>query len=102
MTWPSGPPLRTLGCLAQVVIVCGGAPPPDALRAGATLMAGALIGAPTLLSLSAVVAFVVFLTEWVSTNASTALLAPVFLSIATSRGLSPPLVAAAMAAWVFA
>lgn len=43
MTWPSGPLLRTLGCLALAALVYGSAPPPDALRAGLALFV--LIGA---------------------------------------------------------
>jgi sodium-dependent dicarboxylate transporter 2/3/5 len=34
MTWPSGPLLRTLGCLALALLVYRSAPPPDALCAG--------------------------------------------------------------------
>ncbi len=64
-------------------------------------MAGALTtalqGAPTLLLLLAVVAFVVFLTELVSNTASAALLVPIFLGVAASLGLPPPLFAAAIA-----
>ena len=37
MTWPSGPLLRALGCLALAALVYGLAPPPDALRAGLAL-----------------------------------------------------------------
>ncbi|MBL8353067.1 MAG: DASS family sodium-coupled anion symporter [Burkholderiaceae bacterium] len=64
-------------------------------------MAGALTtalqGAPTLLLLLAVVAFVVFLTELVSNTASAALLVPIFVGVAASLGLPPPLFAAAIA-----
>jgi len=64
-------------------------------------MAGALTGAlqdaPTLLLLLGVVAFVVFLTELVSNTASAALLVPIFLGVAASLGLPPPLFAAAIA-----
>jgi len=64
-------------------------------------MAGALTAAlqdaPTLLLLLAVVAFVVFLTELVSNTASAALLVPIFLGVAASLGLPPPLFAVAIA-----
>jgi sodium-dependent dicarboxylate transporter 2/3/5 len=64
-------------------------------------MAGALTGvlqdAPTLLLLLGVVAFVVFLTELVSNTASAALLVPIFVGVAASMGLPPPLFAAAIA-----
>lgn len=64
-------------------------------------MAGALTGAlkdaPTLLLLLGVVAFVVLLTELVSNTASAALLVPIFLGVAASLGLPPPLFAAAIA-----
>lgn len=64
-------------------------------------MAGALTAAlqdaPTLLLLLGVVAFVVFLTELVSNTASAALLVPIFLGVAASLGLPPPLFAAAIA-----
>ncbi|HPG77896.1 MAG TPA: DASS family sodium-coupled anion symporter [Piscinibacter sp.] len=64
-------------------------------------MAGALTAAlqdaPTLLLLLVVVAFVVFLTELVSNTASAALLVPIFLGVAASLGLPPPLFAVAIA-----
>ena len=64
-------------------------------------LAGALThslqGAPTLVLLLGVVAFVVFLTELVSNTASAALLVPIFLGVAGSLGLPPPLFAAAIA-----
>lgn len=64
-------------------------------------LAGALTetlqGAPTVLLLLGVVAFVVFLTELVSNTASAALLVPIFLGVATTLGLPPPLFAAAIA-----
>ncbi len=64
-------------------------------------MAGALTAAlqdaPTLLLLLGLVAFVVFLTELVSNTASAALLVPIFLGVAASLGLPPPLFAAAIA-----
>jgi solute carrier family 13 (sodium-dependent dicarboxylate transporter), member 2/3/5 len=62
----------------------------DALTAG-------LQGAPTLLLLLGVLAFVVFLTELVSNTASAALLVPIFLGVAASLGLPPALFAAAIA-----
>jgi sodium-dependent dicarboxylate transporter 2/3/5 len=61
-------------------------------------LTGALHGAPTVLLLLAVVAFVVFLTELVSNTASAALLVPIFLGVAAALGLPPPLFAAAIAA----
>lgn len=64
-------------------------------------LAGALTNlledAPALLLLLGVVAFVVFLTELVSNTASAALLIPIFLGVATSLGLPPPLFAVAIA-----
>jgi sodium-dependent dicarboxylate transporter 2/3/5 len=60
-------------------------------------LTAALQDAPTLLLLLAVVAFVVFLTELVSNTASAALLVPIFLGVAASLGLPPPLFAAAIA-----
>ncbi|KWT82842.1 MULTISPECIES: DASS family sodium-coupled anion symporter [unclassified Variovorax] len=64
-------------------------------------MAGALIdtlhGAPLILLLVGVVAFVVFLTELVSNTASAALLVPIFLGVAAALGLPPPLFAASIA-----
>jgi sodium-dependent dicarboxylate transporter 2/3/5 len=57
----------------------------------------ALHGAPTVLLLLGVVAFVVFLTELVSNTASAALLVPIFLGVAAALGLPPPLFAAAIA-----
>lgn len=66
-----------------------------------TFLAGtltdALHGAPPLLMLIAVVAFVVFLTELVSNTATAALLVPVFMGVAAALGLPPPLFAAAIA-----
>jgi len=63
----------------------------------ARALTAALHGAPTLLLLLGVVAFVVFLTELVSNTASAALLVPVFLGVTTALGLPPPLFAAAIA-----
>ncbi|MGE0350536.1 SLC13 family permease [Hydrogenophaga sp.] len=64
-------------------------------------LAGALTdtlqGAPTVLLLLGVVAFVVFLTELVSNTASAALLVPIFLGVAATLGLPPPLFAVAIA-----
>ncbi|MCV0437890.1 MAG: SLC13 family permease [Hydrogenophaga sp.] len=64
-------------------------------------LAGALTdtlqGAPTVLLLLGVVAFVVFLTELVSNTASAALLVPIFLGVAATLGLPPSLFAAAIA-----
>ncbi|MDM7943677.1 MAG: DASS family sodium-coupled anion symporter [Hydrogenophaga sp.] len=57
----------------------------------------ALQGAPTVLLLLGVVTFVVFLTELVSNTASAALLVPIFLGVAATLGLPPPLFAAAIA-----
>ena len=54
-------------------------------------------GAPPLLLLVAVVAFVVMLTELVSNTASAALLVPIFLSVSGSLGMSPAALAAAIA-----
>lgn len=56
-----------------------------------------LQGAPTFWLLLCVVAFVVFLTELVSNTASAALLVPVFMGVAVTLGLPPPLFAAAIA-----
>lgn len=55
-------------------------------------------GAPVLLVLLGMVTFVVFLTELVSNTASAALLIPIFLGIASTLGLPPQLLAAAIAA----
>jgi sodium-dependent dicarboxylate transporter 2/3/5 len=68
-----------------------------ASRFMAGALTNALQGAPTLLLLLGVVGFVVFLTELVSNTASAALLVPIFLGVATSLGLPPPLFAAAIA-----
>lgn len=68
-----------------------------ASRFMAGAITGALQDAPTLLLLLGVVAFVVFLTELVSNTASAALLVPIFLGVAASMGLPPPLFAAAIA-----
>lgn len=56
-----------------------------------------LQGAPVLLVLLGMVAFVVFLTELVSNTASAALLIPIFLGVASALGLPPQLLAAAIA-----
>jgi sodium-dependent dicarboxylate transporter 2/3/5 len=68
-----------------------------ASRYMAGALAGALHDAPTALMLLGVVAFVVFLTELVSNTASAALLVPIFVGVAASLGLPPPLFAAAIA-----
>jgi len=68
-----------------------------ASRFMAGALTGALQGASTMLMLLGVVAFVVFLTELVSNTASAALLVPIFLGVAASLGLPPPLFAAAIA-----
>ena len=60
-------------------------------------LVAALHAAPTLVVLAGVVAFVVFLTELVSNTASAALLVPIFLGVASALGLSPTLLAAAIA-----
>ena len=77
--------------LSQVMEVSG------ASRFLASALTEALQGAPTLLLLLAVVAFVVFLTELVSNTASAALLVPIFIGVAASLGLPPLLFAAAIA-----
>lgn len=56
-----------------------------------------LHGAPPLVLMLAVVAFVVLLTELVSNTASAALLVPIFLSVAGALGLPPVALAAAIA-----
>jgi sodium-dependent dicarboxylate transporter 2/3/5 len=56
-----------------------------------------LDGAPPLLVLLGVVAFVVFLTELVSNTASAALLVPVFAGVAGALGLPPAMLAATIA-----
>jgi sodium-dependent dicarboxylate transporter 2/3/5 len=63
----------------------------------AAALTDALQGAPTVLLLLGVVAFVVFLTELVSNTASAALLVPIFVGVAATLGLPPPLFAAAIA-----
>ncbi len=77
--------------LREVMAVSG------ASRFMAGALTGALQGAPTMLMLLGVVTFVVYLTELVSHTASAALLVPIFLGVATSLGLPPPLFAAAIA-----
>jgi sodium-dependent dicarboxylate transporter 2/3/5 len=77
--------------LSQVMAASGA----SQFMAGA--LTDALQGAPPLLLLLCVVTFVVFLTELVSNTASAALLVPVFLGVAASLGLPPPLFAAAIA-----
>lgn len=77
--------------LSEVMAVSG------ASRLMASALTDALQGAPTMLMLLGVVAFVVFLTELVSNTASAALLVPIFLGVAVSLGLPPPLFAAAIA-----
>jgi len=56
-----------------------------------------LEGAPLILFLLAIVIFVVMLTEVASNTASSALLVPVFVSIAGAMGLSPTIMAAMIA-----
>jgi sodium-dependent dicarboxylate transporter 2/3/5 len=63
----------------------------------AAALTGALHGAPTVLLLLGVVAFVVFLTELVSNTAAAALLMPIFLGVSAALGLPPALFAAAIA-----
>jgi sodium-dependent dicarboxylate transporter 2/3/5 len=63
----------------------------------ADALVSALQGAPMWLLVLGVVAFVVFLTELVSNTASAALLVPIFMGVGASLGLSPPLLAAAIA-----
>lgn len=63
----------------------------------AETLTDALRSAPTVLLLLGVVSFVVFLTELVSNTASAALLVPIFLGVAEALGLSPLLLAAAIA-----
>ena len=77
--------------LSEVMAVSG------ASRFMAGALTGALRDAPTVLMLLGVVAFVVFLTELVSNTASAALLVPIFVGVAASLGLPPPLFAAAIA-----
>lgn len=77
--------------LSEVMGVSG------ASRFLADALTNALQGAPTLVVLLGVVAFVVFLTELVSNTASAALLVPIFLGVAGALGLPPPLFAAAIA-----
>lgn len=68
-----------------------------ASRFMADALIDALHGAPLVLLLAGVVAFVVFLTELVSNTASAALLIPIFLGVAAALGLPPPLFAASIA-----
>lgn len=56
-----------------------------------------LQGAPLILLLLAITAFVVLLTEVASNTASSALLVPIFVSIAGAMGLSPVIMAAMIA-----
>ncbi|NOR51404.1 MAG: Anion transporter, partial [Gammaproteobacteria bacterium] len=58
---------------------------------------GLLEGAPLILFLLAITAFVVMLTEVASNTASSALLVPIFVSIAGAMGLSPTIMAALIA-----
>ncbi|MCG9234188.1 DASS family sodium-coupled anion symporter [Vibrio harveyi] len=60
-------------------------------------LAGFLEQAGVLLTILAVVAFVVFLTEFASNTASAALLVPVFATIAEALGLSPVILSALIA-----
>ncbi|UTZ21530.1 SLC13 family permease [Vibrio campbellii] len=60
-------------------------------------LAGFLEQAGVLLTILAVVAFVVFLTEFASNTASAALLVPVFATIAEALGLSPIILSALIA-----
>jgi sodium-dependent dicarboxylate transporter 2/3/5 len=77
--------------LSEVMSVSG------ASRFMAGALTAALQGAPTVVMLLGVVTFVVFLTELVSNTASAALMVPIFLGVAASLGLPPPLFAAAIA-----
>lgn len=77
--------------LSEVMVVSG------ASRFMAGALTGALQGAPAMLMLLGVVAFVVFLTELVSNTASAALLVPIFVGVAASLGLPPQLFAGAIA-----
>jgi len=63
----------------------------------AQTITGLLQGAPLLLFLLAVTLFVVMLTEVTSNTASSALLVPVFVSIADAMGLPAPVLAALIA-----
>lgn len=63
----------------------------------AELITVLLEGAPLILFLLAIVAFVVMLTEVASNTASSALLVPIFVSIAGAMGLSPTIMAAMIA-----
>ena len=77
--------------LSEVMAISG------ASRFMAAALTGALRDAPTVLMLLGVVAFVVFMTDLVSNTASAALLVPIFVGVAASLGLPPPLFAAAIA-----
>ncbi len=77
--------------LGRVMEVSGGS------RFLADLLVQHLQGAPGLLVLLGVVAFVVFLTELVSNTAVAALLVPVFLVVGDALGLAGPLLACAIA-----
>lgn len=63
----------------------------------AELVTALLEGAPLILFLLAITAFVVMLTEVASNTASSALLVPIFVSIAEAMGLSPTIMAAMIA-----
>ncbi len=63
----------------------------------AELVTALLEGAPLILFLLAITAFVVMLTEVASNTASSALLVPIFVSIAGAMGLSPTIMAAMIA-----
>jgi len=100
ITWPEIERRTQWG----VLLLFGGGLALSAVMAGsgasqylAGQLTGALQGAPALLVLLAVVAFVVFLTELVSNTAAAALLVPVFIGVAASLGLPPALFAAAIA-----
>jgi sodium-dependent dicarboxylate transporter 2/3/5 len=56
-----------------------------------------LHGAPPILVIAAVVAFVIFLTELVSNTAAAALLVPIFAGVGAALGLPPALLAVAIA-----
>ncbi|WP_119155726.1 DASS family sodium-coupled anion symporter [Caldimonas tepidiphila] len=60
-------------------------------------LVGWVQGAPVLVLMLAVVAFVVMLTELVSNTASAALLVPIFMSVSAELGLPPALLATAIA-----
>ncbi|WP_417597914.1 DASS family sodium-coupled anion symporter [Oceanospirillum sp.] len=60
-------------------------------------ISGFLAGAPLIIFMLVITAFVVMLTEIASNTASSALLVPIFVSIAQAMGLSPVILAAVIA-----